>query len=64
MTFDETFMTEQLYEILKESFKEISSEDFEYTVGFQDEDPNRLNISIKHTDEGTLYFYRLKISQT
>lgn len=61
MAFDAAFMTEQLYETLTEAFKKVSSPDFEFMVGYQDEVPNRLNIVVKHADEGTLYLYTLDV---
>jgi len=61
MAFDAEFMTEQLYEILTEAFKKASSPDFEFTVGYQDEVNNRLNVVVRHADEGTLYFYTVDV---
>lgn len=61
MAFDAGFMTEQLYETLFEAFKGISTPDFEFMVGYQDEIPNRLNIVVRHADEGTLYFYTVDV---
>lgn len=60
--FDTGFMTEQLYYILTKACKEASTEDFKYDVGYQDNISNRLNIAVKHADEGTLYFYTLDIN--
>lgn len=59
--FDNEFMTEQLYLVLKEHGMG-SSEDFQYRVNFEKDSNDTLIVTIEY-DEDMIDIFRLKIAK-